>query len=406
MKIRSITYFLEPGNPLEEARISAAGRFLAQAKTIFQDAGFEVQTTRLALPPFEKTFGGLPLPNFVQYAQALEAQCFVNSIDAVSLGAARPSDPPDFYNVIPDVIGNTENVFASAIIASPLDGISLPAIQRAAEVIKRCSLITPDGLSSQRFAALANVEPGTPFFPAAYHEGGAPAFALATESADLAVTAFSEVKSLAEAHNRLVAAIEEQAGKIVQTVKKASSRKGVRFIGIDFSLAPFTSVTHSIGAAFEALGVPQVGASGTVAAAAFLTNAIARASFPRAGFSGLFLPIMEDPILAQRAAEGLLTLNDLLLYATVCGTGLDTVPLPGTMTPPQLSAILLDVATLALRHNKPLTARLMPIPGKQAGDEVNFDSPYFVPARVLASNTQPLTGALGGSESFDIAKLH
>jgi len=406
MKIRSITYFLEAGNPLEEARIAAAGRFLAQAKTAFQDAGFEVQTTRLALPTFEKTFAGVPTPNFVQFAQLLEAQCFVNSIDAATLGVARPTDPADYFSVIPDVIGNTENIFASAIIASPLDGISLPAIQRAAEVIKRCSLLTPDGLGNQRFAALANIEPGTPFFPAAYHEGGAPAFAIATESADLAVTAFSGVQSLAEAHSRLVAAIEEQSAKIVQTVKKTSNRKGVRFIGIDFSLAPFTSPGHSIGAAFEALGVPMVGYSGTVAAAAFLTDAITRADFPRAGFSGLFLPVLEDPILAQRAAEGVLTLNDLLLYATVCGTGLDTIPLPGTITPGELAAILLDVATLALRHNKPLTARLMPIPGKQAGDEVVFDSPYFAPGKVMATKTRPLSGALGGSESFDIAKLH
>src|SRR5262249_55114942 len=107
-----------------------------------------------------------------------------------------------------------------------------------------------------------------------------------------------------------------------------------------------------------------------------------------------------------RAAEGLLTLSDLLLYTTVCGTGLDTVPLPGHTTPPELAAILLDVATLALRHNKPLTARLMPIPNKEAGDEVKFDSPYFVPGRVLSIKTRPLSGALGGSESFDIAKLH
>lgn len=406
MKIRSITYFLEAGNPLEEARIAAAGRFLAQAKTAFTDAGFEVQTTRLALPTLEKTFGTITSPNFVEYAQALEAQCFVNSIDAVTLGTARPNDPPHYFNAIPDVIGNTENVFASAIIASPLDGISLPAIQRAAEVVKRCSLITSDGLSSQRFAALANVEPGTPFFPAAYHEGGAPAFAIATEAADLAVTAFTNVPSLADAHSRLVAAIEEQSNKIVQTVKKVSNRKGLRFIGIDFSLAPFTSPSHSLGAAFEALGVPMVGGSGTVAAAAFMTDVLTRAQFPRAGFSGLFLSVLEDPILAQRAAEGSLTINDLLLYATVCGTGLDTVPLPGSITAKELSAILLDVATLSLRHNKPLTARLMPIPGKQAGDEVVFDSPYFAPGRVMATKTQPLTGALGGSESFDIAKLH
>ncbi len=303
MKIRSITYFLEPGDPLDEARIATAGRFLTQAKTAFQEAGYEVQTTRLALPPFDRTFASATV-NFVEYAQNLEAQCFVHSIDAASLGVARPADPAEYYTAIPDIIGNTENIFAAAIIASPLDGISLPAIQRAAEVIKRCSLLTPDGLSSQRFAALANVEPGTPFFPAAYHEGGAPAFAIATESADLAVKAFTEAESLAQAHERLVEALEEQGRKIVQTVHKVSNRKGVRFIGIDFSMAPFTTAEQSVGAALEALGVPQVGASGTVTAAAFLTNALTKADFPHAGFSVLFLSVLEDPIRAQGAGEG------------------------------------------------------------------------------------------------------
>jgi hypothetical protein len=100
-------------------------------------------------------------------------------------------------------------------------------------------------------------------------------------------------------------------------------------------------------------------------------------------------------------------LNDLLLYSTVCGTGLDTVPLPGATSAAELAAILLDVAALALRQHKPLTARLLPIPDKQAGDEVGFDSSYFVKGRVLATQpkTRPLSGALGGDEAFDIARL-
>ena len=408
MKIRSITYFLEPGNPIEESRLVSAGRFLAQAKTIFQDAGLEVQTTRLALPPLERTFNASSIISAPKYAQDIEAACFVHSIDYASLGIVRPSDPDPFFEIIPEVIGGTENIFVAAMIASPLFGLSLSAIRRAAEIIHRCSTLSPDGLANLRFAALANVEPGAPFLPAAYHEGGMPSFAIATESADLAVTAFTGAASLAEAHSRLVTAIEENAKKINTTAKKAGSARGVRFAGIDFSFAPFPSAEQSIGAAIEALGVPAVGASGTVAAAAFITDALNKARFPRIGFSGLLLSVLEDNVLAARAAEGTLTLNDLLLYATVCGTGLDTVPLPGHITPGELSGILLDVAALALRHNKPLTARLMPMPGKKAGDELKFDLPILAAGRVLDVETKarPLGGALGGDESFDIAKLH
>jgi uncharacterized protein (UPF0210 family) len=96
------------------------------------------------------------------------------------------------------------------------------------------------------------------------------------------------------------------------------------------------------------------------------------------------LPVLEDSVLARRVGEGLVSVNELLLYSTICGTGLDTVPLPGDVSEAELAGILLDVATLACALQKPLTARLFPIPGKRAGDEVKFDFPFFVPSKVLA----------------------
>jgi len=95
------------------------------------------------------------------------------------------------------------------------------------------------------------------------------------------------------------------------------------------------------------------------------------------------LPVLEDAVLAARSRENLFTVNDLLLYSAVCGTGLDTVPLPGDVSEDELAGILLDVAALALRLDKPLTARLMPIPGAKAGDLTAFDFEYFANGRVL-----------------------
>ncbi len=99
----------------------------------------------------------------------------------------------------------------------------------------------------------------------------------------------------------------------------------------------------------------------------------------------------------------MLSIEDLLLYAAVCGTGLDTVPLPGDSSVEALTAVLLDLGALSLRLNKPLTARLMPIPGKAAGDEVNFDFAYFAPSRVMALPAQPLTGLLTGAGAVPIS---
>ncbi len=148
--------------------------------------------------------------------------------------------------------------------------------------------------------------------------------------------------------------------------------------------------------------MPAFGLSGSLAASAFLTDTLDRVAFKRTGFNGLMLPLLEDSTLAERGADGSLSLTDLLLFSSVCGTGLDTIPLPGDTSVEQLQAILLDLAALALRLNKPLTARLMPIPGKQAGDPTGFAFEYFANSKVLKVSARPLSGLLNGNESLEI----
>jgi len=158
-----------------------------------------------------------------------------------------------------------------------------------------------------------------------------------------------------------------------------------------------------VGTALELLGIPVLGLSGTAAASAFLTDCLDQAQFTRTGFCGLMLPVLEDSILALRAAEGRLGLTELLLMSTVCGCGLDTIPLPGEVSMESLAALLIDLGALALRHNKPLTARLMPIPGKSAGDPIHFDFPYFADSRVMALPAMPLTGLLASSDPLELS---
>jgi uncharacterized protein (UPF0210 family) len=234
---------------------------------------------------------------------------------------------------------------------------------------------------------MANVGPHSPFFPAAYHDGGSPAVGIATESADLAVSAFSEAASgpgtLQRGRSRLIEAVEDAAGRIAGLIAPLSERYNTRFAGIDFSLAPFPEEARSIGAAVEQMGVDRFGAPGTLFAVAQLTDCLRRARYPRCGFNGVMLPVLEDATLAARSREEMFTIDDLLLYSAVCGTGLDTVPLPGDASDAELAGILLDMATLAVRLDKPLTARLMPVPGARAGDITQFDFDYFANGRVL-----------------------
>ena len=87
---------------------------------------------------------------------------------------------------------------------------------------------------------------------------------------------------------------------------------------------------------------------------------------------------LEDSVLAQRWSEGRLSMDALLSYSAVCGTGLDTIPLPGRVTPEQLIKMLGDVASLSVKWKKPLSARILPIAGKDAGDRTDFDNSRLV----------------------------
>jgi uncharacterized protein (UPF0210 family) len=386
VRIRSITIGTNVQYPLQADRFSPFGSFQARARARFAEAGLEVQTVRLATQPFPDVLRAIGPSEAGAFAQALESTCQAHDIDYCSVGtvvATRPEADLAYVEAIPDVIRQTEMAFVSVLVAERASGIHLAAIEAAARIIAAVAHSTPLGFGNLRLTVMANCGPGSPFFPASYHRGPGTAFAIATEAADLAVEAFSGAATLEEARQNLRAAVEGTARTIVGVCDALASEYGFRFGGIDFSLAPYPEVARSIGHAVERLGVDAFGGSATLFAAALMTRVLREAQYPRCGFSGLMFPVLEDRTMAQRSAEELYSLDSLLLYSAVCGTGLDTVPLPGDVSVDELAAILLDVATLALVADKPLTARLMPIPGKAAGEMTDFDFPYFSNARIL-----------------------
>jgi uncharacterized protein len=403
MKIRSITYFCDPKFPLDEKILLGAGKFLSQAKSAFEAGGYEVQTVRLATIPFPRLLGEKNIDELPKFANQFAKTIKQAGILYASLGPALPEFPRS-YQVISEAIAASEDIFFSGAMTDHYDGkpseskIYMAAVKACADVIVKCATLDPNGFANLRFAALANVNASAPFFPAAYHDGGQPAFAIAVESADVAVNAFAGQTSLSAGRSALVAEITRHGQAIARIATK--ELVDVQFRGIDFSLAPFPDDTHSLGNAVEKMGVPKIGLHGSLAAAAILTEAIERAEFPHIGFNGFMQPVLEDSILAKRAAEGTLTVKDALLYSAVCGTGLDTVPLPGDTSADEITPLLLDLCALSLRLDKPLTARLMPVPGKWAGDSTEFDFAFFANSRVMKLDSEPLSLPLNGDEAF------
>src|SRR5262249_26349198 len=119
------------------------------------------------------------------------------------------------------------------------------------------------------------------------------------------------------------------------------------------------------------------GSSGTLTAARIITEAVKSVPVKQVGYAGLMLPVLEDRRIAQRWSAGNLSMDSLLAYSSVCATGLDVVPLPGDVSEQQIARILGDVASLAYKWKKPLTARLLPVKGKKAGEKTDFHDQFL-----------------------------
>jgi uncharacterized protein (UPF0210 family) len=380
-----------------KACIERLGTFAGTGRTALEAAGFAVQTTRLSTQPLERwvAAGDEALPAVAEVGGA----CTASGIDYCSLGTIQASSGDEAVDALmeelPGLLLAVGNCFGSIQVGERREGtgaISLGAVRASARAIRALADGTPDGFGNLRFAAAANCPPHVPFFPASYYlederNGGGPEFGLALEAADLAVRAFEGARTHEEARGNLLALLADEGGRAVEACAAFGADAGYTFTGLDISMAPFPSPDRSIGRALEMLVGGPLGGPGSVAAAAFFTSVLrdARGLVPTVGYSGLMLPALEDQTLADRVSEGHVTLDTLLLMSAVCGLGLDTIPLAGDISLKQLERIILDVAALAVKLDKPLTARLLPVPGKGAGEAAEWpDFPYFAKGRVIS----------------------
>ena len=388
--VRTITLGLENTHPLNAAQITSAAGRLTLARERFNAAGYEVQTVRLSTRPIFDDLAGWSATQLLTYTRDLQQMLSEVGLDYCALGpaqAARPSFPLERIALIPEILAATSSLCLTVQLADQEHGLRQEAALPAALAMLRLAQETAEGFGNFNFAMLACVAPGTPFFPAAYHAGPA-SLALGLQGAGIvkrvadawSATGKQQPLSLAQISEQVRNALEEQARPVVELGQTLAGEMGLQFGGIDLSPAPMGE--DSIISAMEAFGYGELGAHGTIALAAALTRALKSSSLPTCGYCGLMLPVLEDARLGQRWAEGRISTHELLLYSTVCGTGLDTIPLPGDSSAETIAHLLLDVATLAWRLNKPLSARIFPVPGKRAGESTTFTSPYLTNTRL------------------------
>jgi uncharacterized protein (UPF0210 family) len=387
VKIRSICVGIDASWPLDTASVQRAGRFAAAAQARFDAAGYDVQTTRIATSPFAGLRPAEDPAWVVDFARALDAAAFAEGIGFVSIGPVRwgtvgADQGRRYAGALAEALIATEHVNGS-IETAGAGRLFGGAARAAGEIISRLARETPLGFGNFRFCAIAECGPNIPFFPSAYHRGGPARFTIGLQAADDVRQALGGSGSLTELERRLAGTLGAQVRAVEAIAKALAAETGVDYGGTDLTPAPFPEDAISSAGMLEDLGVEAIGAAGTLAAASLLTRMLKRLPFDHVGFSGLMLPVLEDSLLARRASDGLLSVSELLLYSAVCGTGLDTVPLPGDASADELAGIVLDVAAMAVALQKPLSCRLFPVPGKAAGDLTEYDSPYFANGRVL-----------------------
>lgn len=378
-KIRAITAFINLDRAQYQLQVADALKMLRRAQTTFESRGYQVQTIRIATQPFPEYTKGLTkeqaIAFFKQYDALAVKEKFAASIGPAMLNAG---DSESQAELLGEILGNTEKLNGTVVVAGE-DGVRWNAVGAAARVMKKLEE-TEHSQGNFRFAAIAMVPALTPFFPAAYHTGFGHQFAIALESANVVAAAFKDARDLGMARQRLIDSLSATAFDIESHAGRVDQETGWAYMGIDLSPAPSGDV--SIGAAIENLTTQPFGMSGTLTAAATITAALKDVKVKQTGYSGLMLPILEDTRIAQRWSEGHVSLDALLSYSAVCGTGLDTVPLPGDISAEELSLIVGDMASLAVKWHKPLSARLLPVLGKGWGEMTEFNDPFLVNAKL------------------------
>jgi hypothetical protein len=322
-KVRAITAFIRMDRDHYAQQIAEALTVLRPAQASFEKGGYEVQTIRITTQPFPQYTRGMKSPEALQLFKVLDALSAKEGF-SLNIGPALQSDADDPAQAeLAGQILAATSINASVMVAAE-DGIHWKSIRSAAKVMKYLEENRRE--NNFGFAATAMLQPYAPFFPGSYHDGPGRQFSVGLEAANFVADTL-EAGKLQTAQARLSDGLAEQARFMDAIAQQIQKRSGWTYLGLDATPAP--NLDSSIGAAVEKVTGEKFGSAGTLTAARIITEAVHSVPVKRVGYSGLMLPPLEDPVLAQRWSEETYNLDSLLAYSAVCGTGLDAIPLPG-----------------------------------------------------------------------------
>ncbi|WP_028572712.1 PFL family protein [Desulfonatronum lacustre] len=353
--------------------------------------GIPVVNKRISVSPMAVVGAPFSSRELVQTAMTLDQAAqevgvdFIGGFSAlVEKGLARGD--LSLIEAVPEALTATSRLCASFNVATTAAGINMDAVLLLAKTIKAAAARTADqdGLACAKLGVFANIPQDVPFMAGAYLGVGEPNAVINVGVSGPGVVKRALERAM-EADDHL--ALDEISEVIKRTAfkvtrigeligREVAKRLNVPFGVVDLSLAPTPNVGDSVGEIFQVLGLAHIGAPGSTAALAMLNDAVKKggafASSSVGGFSGAFIPVSEDLNIAQAAAEGHLTLPKLEALTSVCSVGLDMVALPGDTSAETLAAIIADEMAIGVINRKTTAARLIPVPGKKAGEKAFF----------------------------------
>jgi len=379
---------------IEQKIYDYAGNFVATCDNISRNLGIPVVNKRISVTPIAFVGAGFDQHGFVELAKSLDRAATAVGIDILGGFSAQvekgmTATDLEYIKSLPEALAQTEKVCASINIGTSQKGINMDALAMMGHTIKAIAEKTREqnGFGAAKFVVFCNQPGDNPFMAGAIHglEEAEAVLNVGVSGPGVIARALERLINDRNGNGRL--RLDEIADEIKQTTfrvtrcgelvgRKVSKALGIEFGVVDLSLAPTPTIGDSVGEIFKILGVDAVGAPGSTAILAMLNDAVKKggifASKTVGGLSGAFIPVMEDSVLADAVGEGALCLEKLEAMTCVCSVGLDMVAIPGSLDADTISAIIADEMALGMVNHKTTAARLIPVPGKEAGDHVSF----------------------------------
>jgi len=376
---------------IHERIVSVASALAETCSTVSARYGIPIVNRRLAVTPIARIAAGHGVDGMFEVAKTLDAAAAAVQVDLLGgftalVHGGLTEGARDLLDSLPRVLSQTQRVCSSVNVATSKAGINMDAVAILGHKLREISKATADrnGFGAAKLVIFANAPEDNPFMAGAFLGEGAGDVVIHIGVSGPGVVKRA-LERLLEAHpncslNEIAEEIKGTTFRVTRVGeligREVAARLGVEFGIVDLSLAPTPNVGDSVGEILQLMGIERIGAPGSTAALAMMNDAVKKggmfASSSVGGLSGAFIPVMEDTTLAYAAEQGYLTLEKLEAMTSVCSVGLDMIPLPGDTSPETLSAIIADEMAIGVFNNKTTATRLIPVPGKKAGDRIVF----------------------------------